>query len=101
MKPHQRAARASFQWSQASRLALNGPALFATSESRGVEVFTSERPISWKYTGRASRHAQQIFAFYHHITEIDPNPAETTTCTFAQLDICFRRLRGRTGRARR
>ena len=58
----------------------------------GVEVFTSERPISWEYTGRASRHAQRIVAFYHHITEIDSNPAKTTTCTFAQLDICFRRL---------
>ena len=58
----------------------------------GVEVFTSERPISWEYTGRASRHAQQIVAFYHHITEIGSNPAKTTTCTFAQLDICCRRL---------
>src|SRR5438105_9830774 len=58
----------------------------------GVEVFTSDRPISWEYTGRASRRARQSVAFYHHITEIDSNPAETTTCTFAELDICFRRL---------
>jgi hypothetical protein len=24
------------------------------------------------------------------IAEIDPNPAKPTTCTFAQLDVCFR-----------
>src|SRR3981081_1233772 len=31
-------------------------------------------------------------AFDHHIAEIDPNPAKPTTCTFAQLDVCFRGL---------
>ena len=46
----------------------------------GVEVSTSEGPISWEYTGKASRHAQQIVAFDHHIAEIDPNPAKPTTC---------------------
>ncbi len=40
----------------------------------------------------ASPHAQQIVAFDHHIAEIDPNPAKPTTCTFAQLDVCFRGL---------
>jgi hemoglobin len=58
----------------------------------GVEVFTSEDPSVESTPGRASRNALQIVAFYHHTAAIDPNPAETTTCAFAQLDICFRRL---------
>jgi hemoglobin len=57
----------------------------------GAEVFASEDPSVGSTPGR-SRHARQTVAFYHHIAEIDLNPAETTTCTFAQLDICFRRL---------
>src|SRR3981081_1622344 len=57
----------------------------------GAEVFASEDPSVGSTPGR-SRHARQTVAFYHHIAEIDLNPAETTHCTFAQLDICFRRL---------
>jgi hemoglobin len=42
--------------------------------------------------GAKASHAQQIVAFDHHIAEIDRNPAEPTTCTFDQLDVCFRGL---------
>ena len=55
----------------------------------GVEVFTSESPhqLGVHRQGFASRPADR--RILPPIAEIDPNPAETITCTFAQLDVCF------------